>query len=141
MSRITEVRAWPCDPASDDYKNGPVIVNNAGGFTEQRTGGKRVQPSTVLIENLSWRVARDDNSGILWVLCPARETVEAYRPAFERYIGRELNTGKAMPKPTNKRMALNAVTQAVTDALGHGATAVDIRLAVFSAMGLDSDAA
>lgn len=138
MARLSEVRAWPCDPASDDYKNGPSIVDNKHGLSRAAT---RVKPANVNIEGITWRVAEDDNSGIMWVLAPSREMVEAHRPALERHIRRALHTAQPMPKPSNKRMALNAVTQAVIDAIGQGATTQDIRLAVFSAMGLDSDAA
>lgn len=167
MARALEVRAWPCDPSSDDYKHGPVIANNgvAGGGMTLSQGGSRVKADSVTWEHLAWRVAVDGNSGVLWVLCPDRNTVESYRAQLERLavvvqqyggldnVKQELSrsstktlaprmpTKTNAPKASDKRLALNGVTQAVQDALALGATMQDIRLAVYSAMGLDSDAA
>lgn len=31
---MVEVRAYPCDPASDDYRRGPLLANNIGGLGE-----------------------------------------------------------------------------------------------------------
>lgn len=168
MARGLEVRIFPCDPTSTDYKSGPTIANNGGGGSGGMTlaqGGYQVKAQSVTWEHIPWRVAVDGNGGVLWVLCPDRNTVESHRPALERlavvvqqYGGLDnvinelarsptktvtprMPTKSNAPKPSDKRLALNGITQAVTDALALGASMQDIRLAVFSAMGLDSDAA
>lgn len=164
--KALEVRAYPCDPASNDYKVGPTIANNgAGASLTISSGGYHLKAESITWEHIAWRVAVDGNSGYLWVLCPSVGTVEAHRPALERLavvVGQyggikaveeakrkspsgtvtpRMETKRPMPKPTDKRLALNGITLAVEDALALGASMQDIRLAVFSAMGLDSDAA
>jgi len=160
--KAPEVRAYPCDPGTAEYQQGPTLANNTHGLGR---GGSTAQAITVKWEGIPWRVAHDTNGGILYVLVPLRDVVEGHRPALERLalvvaqyggvpnVNTELSrsssgtltpriaTARPMPKPSDKRLALNAITQAVQDALGCGASMQDIRLAVYSAMGLDSDAA
>lgn len=110
-------------------------------------------------EGITWRIAED--GGTLWVLAPTRDMVETHRPALTRLalavashggldnVTTELAAGRplraraegAKPKASNKRLALNAVTESVRDAYAAGATAQDVRLAVLSALGLDADVA
>lgn len=164
MARAPEVRAWPCDRGSADYKNGIVIANNQGGFAQTRRGQGELTPHDVSWEGIPWRVAHDSNGGVLYVLAPTRDVVETWRGALERLatvvadrggvvnviselastrtpsLSPRIQTSRPMPKPNDKRLALNGITQAVKDAIPLGATPRDIRLAVFAAMGLDADA-
>lgn len=167
--KAPEVRAWVCSIGTDDYGKGPILANNqhgiAGSYGNTVKGEGRIGARDVRWEGIPWRVAHDANGGVLYVLAPTREVVETHRGALERlavvvadrggvdHVVTELRTNggmalaprmataKPMPKPSDKRLALNAITQAVMDALERGASMQDVRLAVFSAMGLDSDAA
>lgn len=161
------VRAFPTDTNSLDYKQGPMLANNgAGASMTIAAGGKRAPAATLRWEGVPWRCAFADAT--LWVLAP-RDTVEAYRPALERLaavvadrggveqVERELarlvpggsliptsskrTSTPSKPGAVSKRAALDAVTEAARQAIEHGASMQDLRLAVFSAMGLDSDAA
>ncbi len=168
MARGLEVRCWACDPTSTDYTRGPVMANNdvtGSGMTLSVSNGKQLKAETIKWEHIPWRVAVDAGSGVLYVLCPDRNTVESHRAALERlavvvyqYGGLDnvrkeqaktiagtvtprMETKANAPRPSDKRLALNGITTAVQDALALGASMQDIRLAVYSAMGLDSDAA
>lgn len=164
MAWAPEVRAWPCDRGSSEYRNGLTLASNPGGLA-QSDRGTIIAPHDVSWEGIQWRVAHDSNGGVLYILAPTRDVVETWRGALERLamvvvdrggisnVIKELATSQAMslaprmatsrpmPKPSDKRLALNSITQAVKDAIPLGATPRDIRLAVFAAMGLDADAA
>jgi len=163
MAKAIQVRAWPCERSSNEYKSGLTIVNNEHGLSNGNH--ELIGARDVTWEGIQWRVAHDTNSGVLYVLAPTREVVETWRGALERLavvvadrnglknvieelaflstssLVPRMQTSRPMPRPNNKRLALNAITQAVKDAIPFGVTPQDIRLAVYAAMGLDADAA
>lgn len=151
-----DVRAWPCDPTSDDWRNGPNLANNAGGIAG---AGSRAKPTNIKWEGIDWRCVVGLST--LWILAPERGMVEAHRPALERLaavvydrgsleaVEREVyrsGTGTLVPRQakvrnappaSKKRMALNGVTQAVNEAIELGATVSEVRMAVYAALGLE----
>ena len=147
-------------PPTEKIADGPI--DRATGRVDLRANGWPLTPKAVAWEGLDWAVAISQNLGCLWVVHPDRKAVEVDgRQSLARLalhiaeygvgtLGVPIGRGIA-PKPTaplaapeapqtvesKRKAALDAITVMVSRAISHGATDQDIRLAVWSAMGLD----
>ena len=142
---VVSVRAHP--PATS-IKTG--AGNGLGAF------GSVIHVESILWHGFTWRIAYDPSARIMWVITEDFSVVDRNMVQLAQ-LAREIVANKGDVKKTEaaedattadrfalrgpKAQALEELTRATANAIACGATTQDIRLAVFSAMGLDSDPA